>query len=73
MDDGEPDVPEPDVLVLVDAGALGAAAGEAAAGADGEAGLELAASDAAGVFALSVPAAAGLSDVSLPPGFILSE
>ena len=66
-------MPELDVLVLVDAGALGAAAVEAAAGADGEAGLVLAASDAAGVLALLVPAAAGLSDVSLPPGFILSE
>ena len=31
-------------------------------------------SDAAGVFVLSFPAAAGFSDVSLPePGFILSE
>ncbi len=63
----------PDVLVLVDAGALVVAAGGAAAGADVEAGLVLVASDADGVFALSVPAAAGLSDVSLPPGFILSE
>ncbi|HMV56904.1 MAG TPA: hypothetical protein PLY42_16815 [Nitrospira sp.] len=49
------------------------AAGAGAAGADVEAGLLLVVSDEAGVFALSVPVAAGLSEVSLPPGFILSE
>lgn len=49
------------------------AAGAGAAGVDVEAGLLLVVSDDAGVFALSVPVAAGLSEVSLPPGFILSE
>jgi len=49
------------------------AAGAGAAGVDVEAGLLLVVSDEAGVFALSVPVAAGLSEVSLPPGFILSE
>jgi len=49
------------------------AAGAGAAGVDVEAGLLLVVSDEAGVFALSVPVAADLSEVSLPPGFILSE
>ncbi|ODT44190.1 MAG: hypothetical protein ABS70_06070 [Nitrospira sp. SCN 59-13] len=61
-------------MLLLEDGVLGVVgAGADAAGADVEAELVLVASDEAGVFALSVPAAAGLSDVSLPPGFILSE
>lgn len=68
MDDGELAAPALDVLVLLlEEGVLGVVA------AGVEVGLGLMASDEAGVFALSVPAAAGLSDVSLPPGFILSE
>lgn len=73
MDDGDPAALALDVLVLLlEDGALGVVAA-GAAGVDVDAGLVLVASDEAGVFALSVPVAAGLSDVSLPPGFILSE
>jgi len=60
--------------LLLEAGVVDVvAAGAGAAGVDVEAGLLLVVSDEAGVFALSVPVAAGLSEVSLPPGFILSE
>ncbi|MGC3976152.1 MAG: hypothetical protein QM771_17455 [Nitrospira sp.] len=73
--DGDPAALALDVLgLLLEDGVLGVvAAGAGAAGADVEAGLVLVASEEAGVFALSVPGAAALSDVSLPPGFILSE
>ena len=64
-------VPDGDVLVLVDAVELGAAA---AAGAGVVAEPVPPPSGEAGVFVLSVPDAAGFSEVSLPePGFILSE
>ncbi len=69
----EPEVLVPDELglALVVVAELGAAA---AAGAGVVVELVLPLSEEAGVFALSVPAAAGFSEVSLPePGFILSE
>lgn len=59
--------------MLGDEGELAVAEGVGAAGVEVAAGLELAPSDEAGAAAFSVPVAAGLSDVSLPPGFILSE
>jgi hypothetical protein len=62
-----------DVLV-VDAAVDPEAAGEAGAEAGAGAGVEPAFSEVAGVFVLSVPAAAGFSPDSFPePGFILSE
>ena len=72
-EDCEPAAPEPDVLVLVVEDELVVVEGAAVAGVDVVAGLVVAASEEAGVFAFSVSAVAGLSAVSLPPGFILSE
>jgi hypothetical protein len=66
-------VPAPDVLVLVDEGELLVVEGAGAAGVEVVAGLALVPSDEAGAFAFSASVAAGLSDVSLAPGFILSE
>ena len=69
----EPEVLVPDELelVLVVVAELGAAV---AAGAGVVVELVLPLSEEAGVFVLSVLAAAGFSEVSLPePGFILSE
>jgi len=64
--------PAVDALVPVDEGVLVAVDGAGAAGAGVEAGVSPVESDVAGAFVVSVPAA-GLSEVSLPPGFILSE
>lgn len=64
--------PAADAFVPVNEGVLLAVNGEGAAGAGVEAGAALVESDVAGAFAVSVPAA-GLSEVSLPPVFILSE
>ena len=75
MDDvveDELEEPAVDALVPVDEGVLVAVDGAGAAGAGVEAGVALVESDVAGAFAVSVPAA-GLSEVSLPPGFIFSE
>lgn len=72
-EDGELVEPAPDGLVLVDEDELGVVEGADGAGVDAVAGLALVPSDEAGAFVLSVSGAAGLSDVSLPPGFILSE
>ncbi len=73
VDEDELEEPAADVLVPVDEGVLVVVEGAGAAGAEVEAGLALVESEVAGAFAVSVPAAAGLSEVSLPPGFILSE
>lgn len=67
----EPEVLVPEELVLEGVAELRAAA---AAGAGVVVELVLPLSEEAGVFVLSVLAAAGFSEVSLPePGFILSE
>ena len=73
-EDEEPelDVPLPVVLVLLVVVEL-LAAGVAVAGAAGAVDPVPALSDEAGVLVASVLDAAGFSDVSLPPGFILSE
>ncbi|ULA68343.1 MAG: hypothetical protein LZF62_340093 [Nitrospira sp.] len=72
-EDGELAAPAPDGLVLVDEGELGVVEGADGVGVDVVDGLALVPSDEAGAFVFSVSGAAGLSDVSLPPGFILSE
>ena len=72
-EDEEPelDVPLPVVPVLLVVELL--AAGVAVAGAAGAVDPVPALSDAAGVLVASMLDAAGFSDVSLPPGFILFE
>ena len=72
-EDEEPelDVPLPVVLVLLVVELL--AAGVVVAGAAGAVDPEPVLSDGAGVLVASVLDAAGFSDVSLPPGFILFE
>jgi len=72
-EDEEPelDVPLPVVPVLLVVELL--AAGVAVAGAAGAVDPVPALSDEAGVLVASVLDAAGFSDVSLPPGFILFE
>lgn len=72
-DDCDPDEPALEVLVLVDEDEVDGVDAAGAAGVGAVDGPVLVASWEAEDFPFSVSAVAGLSDVSVPPGFILSE